>query len=249
MNTTPFKINFNNERDIYGEFMGNTKSNKAIIYSHGFGVKRDNKGIFYDISQILKDEYLHILFDYAIVQQDGYTMAIPSYDKSAEILTKVVKWAKDTFDITELNIVAHSAGCFIPCIADLKNVNKTIFMATPPKNAGYELLIKDLEERGNTRVNVNGVTIQTKSDGTKRYLFPEFWEYFKKIKDPTVLYKKYIKNNDSYSINGLDDFVFKELNIQSLKELKGLKYTEIPGNHDFDGRTRVVLLSRVIEIL
>jgi len=245
---TQIVIDVANDRNVYGEIEGNPNSKKAVIFSHGFGVRRDNQTIYTDIGNLLKNDYLILRFDYQVIHQDGKSMDVQPYTSQAKTLKHVLGWVRKEYNVKELNIIAQSAGCFIPCILQPKNIKKSLFISVPPEGSDYKSLKYDIEVRSKTKVNLNGLTKLYKSDGSVRYLSMEFWDEYKKMKDPLELYKQYSKLTELHVIRALDDDIIAWGDYDSIKRMKGIEYVELPGDHNLSGRDRIGLLNYVNKV-
>lgn len=245
---TQVVIDVVDDKNIYGEVEGNIESKKAVVFSHGFGVRRDNKTIYTDIGNLLKNDYLIIRFDYQVVHQDGNSMEVQPWTTQAITLKHVLEWVQKEHKIKELNIIAQSAGCYIPCILMPDNIKKSLFISVPPEGSGLKELKYDIEVRSKTKVNLSGMTKLCKSDGSVRYLSGKFWDEFKKMKDPLELYKRYSNVTELHMMRALDDDIMAWGNYDSIKEMKDIHYIELPGDHNLRGRDRIGLLNYVNEI-
>ncbi len=242
-------INVENDFDIFGEVKGNEESGKVIIFSHGFNVRRENKKIFTDISNVLAKEYLCVLFDYSNVLQDGKSMEVLPYDKNAKRLSHAIDWVRTTYSPKEYVLVAHSAGCFIASLAKEEVFTKSIFISVPPEGSSYETLVQSLQQRDGCEVNVDGLTKLKKSDGSARYLFKPFWDYFKQMPPEIDMYEEYAKLSEIYFIRAMDEDIIKWGDYSRIKKCPNSHYIELPGDHNFSGKSRVGLLQKIIEIL
>jgi len=240
MKLTQFKIK-NTPVDVLGEYEGNQKSGKVIIFSHGFGVTRNNHELFIEIGDLLKDKYLIVRFDYNKFSSTKKSLRVYPYSDQVVSLRKVIDFIHKNFDISEVNIVAHSMGCCIVGMLQPDNVKK-VFLSAGPTEAPYKNFKEYFSKRPGTVFNETGLSKIQRSDGSFTVIGKEFWKDIKDI-DPIPLYFKLAKNSEVYYVRAKKDQIITDTNYKMLVKNSNINYFEIDGGHDFHPPAREELLS------
>jgi len=245
MKLQQFKL-LKNNITVKGEVEGNEKSGKVIIFSHGFGVTRSSHGMFNEIGDVLKDKYIVVRFDYTIInKKENWTKAFPCSIQK-KMLQAVYDYIQKEFKPKNVNIIAHSMGCFIAGMARLKNIDK-VFLLAPPTSSPYIRMKEYFSKRPETRINEEGSSRIKRSDGSITIIEKEVWNEMKTV-NPYKLYSDLAKENSVYIIRALADQVITGESYEKVKTIKDLKYIEINGNHDFEGKARKILIEKIKSI-
>lgn len=246
MELTHFKIKTKSGLFVQGEYEGNLESSKLIIFSHGFGVTRDSHGMFNELGNMLNEKYLILRFDYNIVnKEENWTQAL-SYTCQAEMLNAVYEYIKKQFRFTSIVVIAHSMGCLITGMAQLKGIEKTLLLAAPIVPP-YIRMKKYFSRRPETIINEEGLSKIKRSDGSYTLIEKEFWEDMKKV-NPVDLYTKISESSQTTFIRAKQDQVIDEENYDSIKNISKIKFIEIDGNHDFEGEARIELKKIIFKL-
>lgn len=242
MKLQQFKL-LKNNITVKGEVEGNESSRKAIVFSHGFGVTRNSHGMFNELGNVLKDKYLVVRFDYSIVnKKENWTKVFP-YSIQSKMLQAVHNYVRKEFNPTNVSIIAHSMGCFIIGLAELKDLDKVLLLA-PPTTSPYKRLKEYFSKRPETVINEEGISRIKRSDGSITFVGRDVWDEMKTM-NPYKSYSDLAKGNSIYIIRALADQVITGESYEKVKSIKGLTYIEIDGNHDFEGKAREVLIKQI----
>lgn len=244
---TQFEIKLDKSIAIKGEYEGNSKSGKVLVFSHGFGVKRDSWGMFNQVGDLLKDKYLIIRFDYNGINIKANATIVYPFSTQAEMLKKTISFIQDKFNPSEINIIAHSMGCFMVGMLPCENINKVILIASPPTSP-YKRMIEYFSKRKDTRFNEKGTSKIKRSDGSWTYIYPKFWPEVKRVNPPQI-YKEISQITKVYIIRAKQDEVIAGDSYNKIKNIKEIKYIELEGNHNFEGSARKPWLDKIVECL
>jgi len=231
MELTPFHLQVTENLTVAGECVGNETSGRVVIFSHGFGVRRDSRGMFTQLGSVLESDFLVVRFDYDSIDQERKKNFVHPYHVQTIILDKVIAFISQTFFHPEINIVAHSQGCFIVGLAQLPHIHRVILNSSPTASP-YERVVERLQQRNPTGYKQSGVNVFPRSDGSTTYFDAEFWPEMKAIR-PTELYTQLANITDLWFIRALNDEIVTDGQYDALRRNANLHYLEIPGNHNF----------------
>lgn len=244
---TQFEIPFADNLPIMGEYEGNEASGYVVIFSHGFGVKRDSWGMFNEIGKALKDRSMVVRFDYnRINTQENATYVLPCTVQS-RMLACVIDHFTTLFSPTRTSIIAHSMGCVVTGLLQLKKIEKILLLA-PPITSPYQRLKDYFSKRPGSRIDDTQSSVIERSDGSWTYIPPEFWPDIR-LTSPFNLYKDLKPTTDLYAIRPLQDHVIINEDYNGLQQLLKGNYVEIDGSHDFHPPHRQKLLDTIQKIL
>lgn len=243
---TPFNIDAQDAPLINGEYEGNAESKRIVIFSHRFGVKRDSWGMFNEIGDLLKDNCIVIRFDYTKLLPTENATYVYACSSQAHMLTGVIAWARSKFNVSEVNIIAHSMGCIITGLANTAGATKIVLLAPPPLPP-YKRLHEYFMKREGSNIDEDGVSKVKRSDGSWTLIDKGFWSELKLI-DPIKLYTLLSKSSHVYCIKPLEDQVIGPESYENIKQINSINYKEIHGNHDFQNEARSKLINEITRI-
>jgi hypothetical protein len=243
-----FEIKISENRSINGEYEGSFDSGKVIIFCHGFGVRRDGRTLFNDIGNAFKNEFGVVRFDFEEFNDKEKSITIGSIKHESVVLDHVIEFVTNKFKPENINLISHSLGSIVACDSNLNGVNKLILLAGSPSNS-YERLKKRFSDKEGSILDENGRSIWERADGSKTIIKKEFWAELKSIV-PIESYRKVVEKVDTYYIRALDDDKLKKGDdFEKIKDIPGIKYFEVEGNHNFDGDDRKDLVNLLLKIV
>lgn len=202
----------------------------TIVFSHGFGVKSDARGMFTQIADAFP-QYNSVLFDYNTILENGDIEVAP-LDLQAMILQQKVN--EQPGDVI---IIAHSQGCIIAGMIDLRNVKKVILLA-PPVEMSMQRVIDKLMKKPGAEINLNGTSKLPRSDGTVTHISKEYVQSVSHV-SPVDLYASIAQKTNATIVRCVDDEV---LGLTNVNEVASAKHIDVSADHDFTGNARTVLL-------
>ncbi len=109
-----------------------------VVFSHGFGVERTSRGMFSEIVKALPEDYGYVLFDYYDYDSDsdGQTINISTFEDQQRLLLSIIAWLSEQGSITDISLVAHSAGCIVAAMAQAPEIKKAVMLAPPLQISG-----------------------------------------------------------------------------------------------------------------
>ncbi len=213
-----------------------------VIFVHGFGVLKDARGMFSEIQKKLEEKNFEcILFDLNKRDADG-NIWVNSFGEQVKILSDIYS----NLAIKEgekVNIIAHSQGCLITSLADLKNINQTIFLA-PPIDSESKKTIDYFSRNTKTEIDFTGISKIGRSDGSITFVPAEYWTE-KNNMNPAVVYEKYLKHNKTIIIKATKDNVIENDNYENV--FKNGEILSLETDHDFTGEGRGLLIKTLLE--
>ena len=238
MNLTQFEVKTTDGITVKGEYEGNEASKKVIIFSHGFGVARDSRGMFNELGDLLKEKYLVVRFDYTDINKDENWTKVYPFRIQENMLKAVYNFVITKFSPDEVNIIAHSMGCLIAGLTNLKDIKKTVLLAGPILPP-YLNLKKRFLERPETKIDESGVSMLKRSDGSITYVNKDFWKDIRLV-NPLQAYRYLSKESKTIFVKALSDQVLglPESEYRKITKIPMIEYFEIPGKHDFSGSAR-----------
>jgi pimeloyl-ACP methyl ester carboxylesterase len=226
-------------KNEYGESIdllveGKSNSSTTIIFVHGLGTnKNENSNLFIDIAKPLLEKYRIIRFDLSGYGESEGKQEEADLNKHAKDLKAVINFAESEYEGTR-NILAFSLGCFVVLKLNPDNIEKTVFVSPP--NPIPEQMIEAtkarIESRPNGKVVEGGISVYPRSDGSVQKLGPTFWNTLR-VFDPIESLAEYSNKTNVIVFRASQDEIVSSQNMHRYKELKTLKYVEIPGNHGF----------------
>lgn len=245
LSLTQFELSLKNTT-VKGEYEGNPTSGKAVIFAHGFGVRRDSHGMFNELGDLLKEDRMVIRFDFTETLEEEGSIKVPPLSTQAEMLAAVLSYAADTLRAPELSIVAHSQGCLVTGLLSPDGIDKIILVASPIGNP-YLGMKEYFGRREGTEIDEAGLSRLKKSTGWA-LLEPEFWQDIKAV-DPVYLYQQLATKTNLFFIRAIHDHVIAGTDYQSIQNISGMTYQELPGDHNFSGEARQNWLATLAGIL
>lgn len=207
---------------------------KTVICSHGFGVKADSRGMFPEIAEAFPDWHF-TTFDYNEIKPNGDTV-VPSLREQAEKLQGVI----DETQADEIVLLAHSQGCVVAGLVDLRKIAKVVLLA-PPVQGSMQAVIDMMASKPGAVYNPNGTSTLPRADGSTTYLRSEYLAGLDRIA-PMELYDDVAAENSTMIVRALDDEI---LGITNINTLSDALHVDIAADHNFTGESR----EEVIKVL
>lgn len=208
---------------------------KTVIFVHGFGVMKDARGMFTDIANSLTQNGIKcVLIDLNTKDGEGNILLSP-FSKQVQILTSVYKENKTD----ETYIIAHSQGCIVTALANLPDIQTTVFLA-PPTDNNIEKTISYFKKNPLTEINLSDTSRLGRRDGTFTLVPKEYWVERESL-DITKEYGNYLSKNKTVVIKATNDEVIS--NNQFSEIFSNTKTIEIEADHDFNGASREKLVA------
>jgi hypothetical protein len=228
-----------------GFTMKQSSNMHTVIFVHGFGVKKDARGMFTEIVDFLsssKPDLRCVLVDLNIVDNTNDIRMNP-LSTQAEILEKVYR--KEVETGASIDVICHSQGCVVGSIANLPEVRKYIFLA-PPTNNDIEKTIRAFSERPGTIINLEGESFFMRGDRSRTIVPKEYWDDREKIDYEKVYTDIQSKQSVTVIVAGRDEVVS---NTYTREIFSQSNITTIDANHNFEGKSRRVLLETIASLL
>lgn len=210
---------------------------KQILCSHGFGVAADSRGMFPEIAAAFTGHTFR-MFDYNEVRPNGDTL-VRSLDEQAEILQQQIDQCE-----AGLTLLCHSQGSVIAGLVDLSRVGKVILLA-PPVKMSMQRLIERMKARKGSRIDIGGMSVLPRSDGTISYL-PASYLQTLKDRDPLALYQSIADSVPTTIIRATQDEIVGLTNVDTVKNAV---HIDIAADHNFTGIHREQLISALGDLL
>lgn len=215
------------------------QNNHIIIFSHGFGVKKDDMGLFTDIADSLKD-IKSVLIDYNDIDEEKNQVTVKPFSLQAETLKKTLDDIKTSNPDAVVDIICHSQGAIIVAVAKPAGIRRIIFIS-PPIDLNIDRMISRFESRPGTKINMQGISKVSRSDGSATIIPSEYWAEREKIW-PIELYNQLAKISELIIINAKQDDVLDNNDFSSLDNTEVIK---LDGDHNFSGDNRKKLLELI----
>lgn len=218
---------------------------KGIIFSHGFGVRYDDRGLLTEIAGTFPQYKAH-LFDYNLPNETLNTLTVQPLTKQAKILESELVSFVNNEAPESISLICHSQGCIVAALAELETevIDKVIFLA-PRSNLDSHSLIKAYSDRNGSRIDLEGVSRLTRSDGSTTLVPVGYWQEFDDIKVQD-LYKKLAEKYDLTIVHATKDEVLGQTDFSYLN---GVEIIDLPSDHNFNGQNRQLLLQILEELL
>ncbi len=211
-----------------------------IIYSHGFGVRKDDRGLFTDIAAALPDSR-HVMFDYNQVDEATNNLTVVPLGGQAKKLRHVIEKAKADNPGAIIDLICHSQGCVVACLAKPANVHKIIFTG-PPAELSIDDMVRIFTARPGSEINLHGISRLQRADFSVTTVPPEYWNSIKNI-DPIALYNELAKTTPLVVINATEDEIISSRDFGGLSS--NIKIIEIKTGHNFEGQAREQLIESI----
>lgn len=218
--------------------MSNTKH--IIIYSHGFGVRKDDRGLFTDIATALPNAQ-HITFDYNRVDETTGNLTVAPLDKQAEKLRQVIAETRTNNSDSTIDLICHSQGCLVACLAKPEGIRKAIFTG-PPAELSVDDMIRIFTSRPGSEIKLDGVSRLQRADFSVTTVPPDYWKSIENI-EPTALYNVLAKTVPLTIINASEDEIIGSKDFGKLSS--GIKVIEIKTGHNFEAEARQQLIGAI----
>jgi len=241
---------FGEELDVLIE--GNGSANEVIVFVHGFGTdKGEGVHLFAEMADSLKDDYLLVRFDQSGYGKSGGKQEDTSPLKAAKDLDVILNYVRYKFPKKNINIFAHSLGTLITSLLSPSSINKTVFTGAINVDLSKVAsgISKRIESRGGV-IDENGVSIYPRSSGAVQNIGKEFWQVLKSNNMYSLL-KAYAQKTNLLVFKSIQDqIVGHDASFDAYKNIDGLKYIEIDGDHNFaDKDNRQNLFTQIKEFL
>ena len=138
-----------------------------------------------------------------------------------------------TYPQKEIHIIAHSLGAFIVSLLSPYGIKKIVFTSIINSNTTY--VSQKLEERilsNGGKVNKNGISVYPRTQGATQLIGKDFWrtlENFNPVEYITDLGTK----TQLVIFKPKQDEVLEYIYFDEYKKIKGVKYYEVDGDHNF----------------
>lgn len=210
-----------------------------VLFVHGFGVMKDARGMFTDIKNSLPENTEAVLID--LNKKEGDNIYLNPFSTQVEILRDV----RTNYSDQKVDIICHSQGCVIAALAKLPNIRKTIFLA-PALNNGYTKVVEYFSKKPNTKIDIEGVSMLARRDGTFTIVPSQFWKE-KESLDIEDMYQRYITEHETYAIKALADEVVSNDDFSQVFD--GATILSLEGNHDFTDDARTGLIKVCVDLV
>ncbi len=241
-----------NARGIALDVLASDEPGEAtLLLAHGFGTsKHENYALFDDIDREVRGSARIVRFDFSGYGQSGGQQEDVSLATMADDVRAMVAWSKAEFS-GRLMILGHSMGGFAIAAASPDGVERSIFSGIPRPNTdeSVEYLQQRLLKRGGL-LNVDGVSIYPRKDGSVQKLGPQFWSTYRDF-DPLGAIGEYAQKTELTIIKPLEDEIIGGREITNpYTKLPGVTVLELHGDHNFTKKNdRKKFLRKVHEII
>jgi pimeloyl-ACP methyl ester carboxylesterase len=224
-------------KNQYGENLdliveGNQSSDTTVIFIHGLGMDKNEEGLFVDISKHL-ERYRIIRFDLSGYGNSEGKQEDANFNKHAKDLETIISYANSEFK-GKIYLVAHSMGTFVVMILSPNGITKTCFLCIPSSDTSrsIEATKRRILSRPSGVVNENGISTYPRTNGQIQKLGPTFWKALRDF-NPIEAIKPYSLKTDLMAFGALQDEVIDKETTTAYKQMQGLKYVELNGDHNF----------------
>jgi pimeloyl-ACP methyl ester carboxylesterase len=225
------KNEYDEELDVLIE--GNFNGKAVVVLAHGWGAdKNETANLFVDISQALQDKFLVVRFDFSGYGQSQGKQEEASIIKYVGDLGCVLEWARKEFK-KSIYIYAHSMGTMVTSLLSPDNIEKVILGVAPSSNSEHliKCFKKRIESKGGS-FNPEGISIYPRTSGQVHKIGSVFWQSLRQLKS-LELVAELAKKTDLLMIRAKQDEIIGDQFLNEYKEITGVKYLEINGNHSF----------------
>jgi len=226
-------------KNIFGENLdilieGNEDSGDVIVFVHGYGTDKDEGfASFLDLAGFLEDDYLLIRFDLSGYGKSEGKDSEFQFQKASGDVDSVIRYARKKYPGKNINIIAHSLGTFIVSLLSPYEIRKTIFTSIPNSNVKFisEQLQKRILSKGG-KVDKNGITIYPRTKGASQKIGKDFWRTLETF-EPVKYVEDLGKKTDLIIFKPKQDEVLEYKYFDEYKKIKGIRYVEVDGDHNF----------------
>ena len=243
-------------KNIFGEELdvlieGNKKSKAVVIFVHGYGTDKDEGfASFLDFSRFIKKDFLTIRFDLSGHGKSGGKQQEFQFQKAAGDLDSVIRFIRKTYPNKGINIIAHSLGTFVVSLLSPYGIRRIVF--TSIINSNIKFVSKKLRERiisKGGKVNKNGISIYPRTRGSIQLIGKDFWRTLENF-NPVEYVADLATKTKIVIFKPKQDEVLEYKYFGEYKKIKGVRYYEIDGDHNFrKPKERKELLRRVRKFL
>ncbi|KKU78396.1 MAG: hypothetical protein UY04_C0039G0007 [Parcubacteria group bacterium GW2011_GWA2_47_7] len=219
--------------------------NHIVIFSHGFGVRKDGRGLFTDIAAGLP-QVKSVLFDYNEFDEQKNTLTIPPFSENSKRLDEIISREKKMNPNAVIDIVTHSQDAVIDALLSPTSIRRTIFIA-PPLSWNIEKSLARYKKVLGAKINMSGVSILPRSDGSTTIIPREYWEERDRIVSPIALYNAVAETTDLIIIYANQDSILSDEVTSGLSS--NIRNIRLDGDHDFNGPARPNLVRAVQSII
>ncbi len=231
---------------------GNEASDEIVIFVHGFGTdKGEGTHLFAQIADALRGYLLLVRFDQSGCGKSEGSELEYSINKSAQDLKSVIEFVRAKYPSKTINILAHSMGTVITTLLNPNGVNKIIFtgITSLELSNSADRLEQRILSRGGV-VDKEGVTVYPRTSGKVQRLGKAFWAELEGVNIKDRLAELANKSNIIVFKPLSDQIVGNGAEFDEYKDIKGLKYVEVPGDHSFSNTVdRQNLIEQIREYL
>jgi pimeloyl-ACP methyl ester carboxylesterase len=214
-----------------------------VVFSHGFGVERTSRGMFSEIVKALPEDYGYVLFDY--YDSDGKTINISTFEDQQRLLLSIIAWLSEQASITDISLVAHSAGCIVAAMAQAPEIKKAVMLAPPLQISGlsdYFMQKFGVEQK-------DGLWIIPRGDGTTSVIPQAMFDEIETI-DAKERLLDYATVQPYALILPSHDEVLGETDYNDLALDDNISAQTIDdADHNFTGDSRLAMIEAVISWL
>lgn len=216
-----------------------------VVFSHGFGVRYDDRGLFTDIADGLEDDIESVMFDYNEIDEERNVMIAKPFSEQAKLLRGKIEEISRKDPEAVIDLVAHSQGCVVAALAEPEGVRKVILLS-PPCVQDVERSLEKYAKRPGAAIDLEGESRIPKSDGSTALVPAGYWSERAQV-DFSTLYECLTRMTDLTFVQGANDTVLGTSAPSALPE--SAKILSIPGDHDFSGDDRTMLVETAVNLL
>lgn len=215
---------------------------RMVVFSHGFGVQRDGRGMFTEIARNLPEGFGYVLFDYYEVDEQHHTVRITDFAEQTDRLEKVLSWTSEQPEVKSVSLIAHSMGCIVTALACPQNLDKIILLA-PPTSVGERTRKHFTTKKGAEKHD--NMWVVPRSDGTISIIPESLFDQYETVDAQKALLVLAEEHPYKLIVAGADDVV-TDADYTKLATHPSVQYLELPdANHDFEGKSRSLLLNEI----
>ena len=213
---------------------GKEASKRIVIFVHGYGTDKDEGfASFLEFSRYVKDDFLIIRFDLSGYGASEGDQREFQFQKAAGDVDSVIRFARKTYPRKDIYIIAHSLGTFIVSLLSPYGIKKIVFTSIINSNTTY--VSQKLEERilsKGGKVNKNGISVYPRTQGATQLIGKDFWRTLENI-SPVEYITDLGKKTQLAIFKPKQDEVLEYKYFDEYKKIKGIKYYEVNGDHNF----------------
>ncbi|MBP9738805.1 alpha/beta fold hydrolase [Candidatus Saccharibacteria bacterium] len=213
-----------------------------VVFIHGFGVRYDSRGMFTDIKESLPEGWGSALFDLYTVSEDDIT--ITTVTEQVKRVASVVAAIQSEYPNTIIHIVAHSMGCIVASLANLKIEGHVVLLAPPDTFGGRALEMYFTHYPGATKGTSE--LLVPRKNGTTTHIPYTFFNEMAEL-EPIDTIATYSSTLLIDLIQTTKDEVIGTTNFKTLGS--NVHISQIAADHNFTGENRNKLIDLLAKIL